>query len=225
MAEAVAERGIRQGILPSPSPWIAVCTFFIIVATVLFAYSGLRFAKETQHELRLIPWLPYDMRVDFGYFYAGAYMAWRGEAFDLYPNPGEITVYPGDPIFQEFDSDYVRARLMGRGNFYNPPALAYILSPLTTLSFRDAYWLFSAISISALVGFVGLSVWTGRRVGEMPLLILGVLSFKPVHEAVIMAHMTLFFILALTAGFLLLRAEKPLLAGLVLSSSRTASTA
>jgi hypothetical protein len=39
-----------------------------------------------------------------------------------------------------------------------------------------------------------------------------------VHEAIIMGHPTLLFLLALTGGFLLLRADRPVLAGLVLST-------
>ncbi|MPZ48714.1 MAG: DUF2029 domain-containing protein [Dehalococcoidia bacterium] len=217
MADAIAQsEDVREapGFL---TPWPMICGLFVVATTLIFLYSGARFGDETQRELRLIPWLPYDARVDFGYFYAGADMTWQGEAFDLYPQPGELTYYPGDPIFQEFDSEYLKARLMARGSFYNPPALAYMLSPLTTLSFRDAYWLFSGLSFTALLGFVAVSWKAGGKIPEWPLLMLGVLSFKPAHEAIIMGHMTLFFILILTCGFLLLKADKPVLAGLVLS--------
>jgi hypothetical protein len=214
MADAMAQETPRSRSL---SPWNLACGAFVTAAVLIFLYSGLRFADETQRQLRLIPWLPYDARVDFGYFYAGATLAWNGEAFDLYPNPHERTYYPGDPLFNEFDADYIKARLLARGNFYNPPALAYMLSPLASLSFRDAFWLFSLLSGMALAGYVALGWFTARRIAEWPLLVLGVLSFKPVHEAIIMGHMTLFFVLAITGGFLLLRAEKPVLAGLALS--------
>jgi hypothetical protein len=216
MVEAVAQAGEARS-ATRPSIWLFVCVLFAVVATALFAYSGLRFANETQRELRLIPWLPYDLRVDWGYFYAGADMVRHGEAFDLYPNEGELTYYPGDPIFQEYESEYLKARLLARGNFYNPPILGYLLAPLTNLSFRDSFWLFSSLSLIALMGYVAMSWKVARQIPEWPFLIIGVLSFKPVHEVIIMGHMTLFFMAAITAGFLLLRAEKQVLAGLALS--------
>jgi hypothetical protein len=214
MADAIAQEMPRKA-ARSLTPWTVICGLFIATATLIFLYSGVRFADETQRELRLIPWLPYDARLDFGYFFAGAEMAWRGEAFDLYPQKGDETYWPGHPIFQEFDAEYLKARFLARGNYYNPPALAYLQGPLTTLPFRDAFWLFSGLSAAALGGFVVLSWRTARQVPEWPLLILGVLAFKPVHEAIIMGHITLFLMLALTSGFLLLRVQKPVLAGLM----------
>ena len=216
MAEAVAEReAVPRRQARTISPWLLLCGVFIVLASLIFLISASTFFRETERELRLIPWLPYDARVDWGYFYAGADMTWHGEAFDLYPKPGEITVVPGDPIFQEFESEYIKARLMARGNFYNPPALGYMLAPLTQLGFRDSYWLISLLGVVALGG-VGVMAWrAGRGIPELPLLALGMLSFKPVHEVIIMGHMTLFFLFALTAGFLLLRAQKPVLAGLM----------
>jgi len=77
--------------------------------------------------------------------------------------------------------------------------------------------LFSALSAGALAGYVFLAWRAGRHVPELPLLIAGALTFRPVHEAVIMGHMTLFFVLALTAGFLALRAKQPVLTGLAFS--------
>jgi hypothetical protein len=134
------------------------------------------YAYETQKELRLIPWLAYDARVDFAYFFAGAEMAANGDAYDLYPRPAEFTV----------EDDYALAQLLARGNYYNPPALAFIEAPFTALSFRGAYWTFSAFSIVALGGFVLLSWQAGRGIPELPLLIIGALAFRPVHEAIIM---------------------------------------
>ncbi len=218
MAEALAERDAVPRRLARPlSPWFLLCGSMVLLASLIFVYSGIEFSRETERQLRLIPWLPYDARVDWGYFYAGADMAGHGEAFDLYPKPGELTFYPGDPIFQEYESEYMKARLLARGNFYNPPALAYMLSPLTKLGFKDSYWLLSLLGLGALGGFFAVGWRAGRGIPELPLLAMGVLSFKPVHEVIIMGHMTLFFLFALTAGFLLLKAEKRVLAGLMFS--------
>jgi hypothetical protein len=184
---------------------------------LIFAYFGFRHFDETQRELRLIPWLEYSERVDFNYFYGAATMVWRGEAHDIYPNPGELTFYQSDPAFLVVEDEYTKARMITRGNYYNPPALAFMLSPLAALPFREAYWTFSALSAAALLAFLGLSWKAGRGVVEMPLIVLGVLSFKPVHEAVIMGHMSLFFVFALGAGFLALRAGRSGLAGVLLA--------
>jgi hypothetical protein len=145
------------------TPWTAVCVIFGLVAVLLFAYHGLHYADETQSELRLIPWLRYDIREDFNYFYAGADMVWHGDAADLYPDPGERIFYPRDPIFSEPRPEYENARLLARGGYYYPPALAYLQSPLTTLSFRNAYWILTAVSLTCLLGYVAVAWRQGRQ--------------------------------------------------------------
>jgi hypothetical protein len=189
----------------------------LVAVVALFLYSGGRNINETQQQLRLIPWLAYDQRVDFNYFYGAATVVWSGEARDIYPNPGELTFYQFDPAFRVVQDEYIKARMITRGNYYNPPALAFMLSPLAAFPFREAFWIFSAFSITALVAFVGVSWKAGRHIPEMPLLVLGIFAFKPVHEAVIMGHMSLFFVLALGGGFLALRARQPVLAGMILA--------
>jgi hypothetical protein len=188
-----------------------------ITAGLFLAYSGIRNANETQKELRLIPGLKYDDRVDFAYFYAAAILVWHGDGADLYPHRHEYIYYPGDPAFDLSNDDYLSARLITRGNYYNPPLLAILLSPLSTMSFRDAFWIYSLLSAAAFAGFLVLFWKTGRRLPELPLLLLGLAAFRPVHEALIMGHQSLFFVFALGAGFLALRARQPLLAGLLLS--------
>jgi hypothetical protein len=144
-------------------------------------------------------------------------MALHGEAADLYPHPGELTFYPGDPVFQQTPDEYAKARLLARGNYYNPPALAYLQAPIAALPFRDALWLFASLGMAAIGGYVVFAWRAARAVPELPLLILGVLSFRPLHEAIMMGHIAPFFILALTAGFLLLRSQRQVLAGLCFS--------
>jgi alpha-1,2-mannosyltransferase len=195
----------------------AVTWLFVIGAIGLFAYFGVRYFDETQHELRLLPWLSYDNRVDFNYFFSGANMAWHGEASDLYPVRGELTFYPGDPIFERSLTEYEKARIIARGNYYNPPALAYLQSPLTRLPYRYAFWLFSGLGVAAFAGSMFLGWRAGRGIPEMPLLFAGVLAFKPAHEAIMMGHVTPFFVLILTAGFLSLKAKQPVLTGLLFS--------
>src|SRR3990172_5536431 len=98
-----------------------------------------------------------------------------------------------------------------------PPGFAFLQAPLAGLPFRSALWLFSALSLGALAGFLALCWCAGRGVGEMPLLVMGILSFGLVHEVLIMGHPTMFFVLALGGGFLALRSRRPVLAGLALS--------
>lgn len=197
--------------------WLVVSWLFATVAIAIFLYNGIRFADETQRDLRALPYIEYSQRVDFGYFFAGASMAWHGEAEDLYPEPGELTFYPVDPPFFDVSDEYTKARLLARGNYYNPPLLAYIQSPLTLLSFRDALWAFAAFDVLLLAAYAGLAWWAGRQVAELPLLILGAASFKPVHEAIVMGHWSMLFIVAITAGLLALHKRKPVIAGLFFS--------
>ncbi len=214
MARTIAEQVERARF---PGPWALICGFFAVISLSIFAYFGLSYAYKIQHELRLLPDLRYDDRVDFGYFYAGAYMSYHGQAADLYPHYGEFTYYPDDPIFLQPHTEHDLARLMARGNYYNPPALSFIEAPLVALGFKDAFWLYSLLSLTALGGFMALGYKAGKGIPELPFLGLGVLAFSPVKEALIMGHLSLFFVLALTAGFLLLKAERPVLAGLTLS--------
>ncbi|MGE0058786.1 MAG: glycosyltransferase family 87 protein [Dehalococcoidia bacterium] len=214
MTEAVAESRPQAA---GPSPWTLVSWLFIVVTVGYILIAGVRLTNDTQETMRLLPYLDYDERVDFAYFYAGASLAYHGDAAELYPVPGEITYYPYDPIFDVTQDPYALDRLIARGNYYNPPALAYLHSPLAAMNFKNAFWTFSAFSVAALAGFIGLTWWSGRGIPELPLLILGILTFRPVHEALIMGHSALFFCLALTAGFLLLRARHEVLAGLCFS--------
>ncbi len=217
MTEAIAQSPPRHSPFDTTSVWRVTCAVFAAVSLSLFLFLGARYLDETQRELRLLPWLPYDMRVDFGYFFAGADMAWHGDAAELYPAPGDAVVYPPDPIFESTPDDYDRARLLARGNYYNPPALAYLQSPLTAFDYRTAFWLFTGLSVASVAGY-GLLAWrAGRGVPELAFLLLGVITFKAVHETLVLGHLTLFFVLVLAAGFLALRAERQVLAGLVFS--------
>jgi hypothetical protein len=206
--------------------WTAICILFGLAAALLFLVNLVRYSNDTQHELRLIPDLAYDQRLDFNYFYGAAEMARHGDADNLYPDcrPGhypkcsQIIYYPGNPIFRDPTIDeYSKATAIVRGSYFAPPAGAYLQAPLTYLSFKAAYWSWSLLSLGALGGFVLLAWRAGSGIVELPFLILGVVAFKPVHEVLIMGHFALFFALALTGGFLLLRGGKPDLAGLAFS--------
>ncbi len=188
-----------------------------IWAAVFLVVSGVRNVNLTQKEMRLIPTLPYDERVDFAYFYAAADMVRHGDADELYPQKFEYIYYPADPAFDITPDPYLKARLLARGNYYNPPLLAILEAPLTSLPFKEAFWIFSGLAIGAFVIFLGLSLKAGRQLPEMPLVILGMAAFRPVHEAIIMGHPSLFFVLALGAGFLALRAKQSYVAGFALS--------
>jgi hypothetical protein len=217
MTQTVAEP--RRGWRPArmPPTWTIVWALFAVLALELFAFFGARYLDQTQREVRLLPWLRYDQRVDFNYFYSGAKLTYHGQARDLYPLPGEWTYYPGDPVFDQPQDELTLARLLARGNYYNPPALALLQAPLVALGFKYAFFTFVALASLALAATLFLAWRAGRGIAEMPFLILGIISFSAIHEAVIMGHMTLFFILVLAAGFLLLRAERSLLAGLTFS--------
>src|SRR3954469_7016813 len=119
-----------------PPAWQHVCALFVIGASLLFVISLVQRVDETVSEQRLIPYLPYDQRTDYNYFYASATMALNGEASELYPAPGDTTVVPGDPAFAAARNDDERARLLTKGAYYNPPALALLQAPLAGFDFK-----------------------------------------------------------------------------------------
>src|SRR3990172_10165421 len=206
-------------------PWQLPCLLLGAAAALLFLYDGLRYADETQSELRLIPYLRYDERLDFNYFYGAADMVLHGDAGRLYPDcsPGDYPQcsepihWPGDPLYSRPGvDDYTKAKAIVRGSYFGPPAIAFLPAPLALLSFRKAYWLFSLLSLGALGAFVSITWRAGRGVVEMPVVLVGVLAFKPVYETLIMGHLAIFYALALLAGLVLLRAGRPGAAGLCL---------
>src|SRR5436190_4085575 len=168
--------------LTNDRTWKLVCAAFAILAALVFFNQLRQRVDETQHEQRLIPYLAYDQRTDYNYFYASATMALNGEASDLYPASGENTVQPGDPAFAAARDDDERARLLTKGAYYNPPALALLQAPLAALDFKTSYRVFTALSLAALVAFLALAWRAGRRVPGLPLFILGALAFRLVHE-------------------------------------------
>src|SRR5437762_8454380 len=178
MSDAVIEIERAAPVAPSRSATLglALLSFALWVALFL-TVSGVRNFNATQKELRLLPYLPYDDRVDFAYFYAAADMVRNGDAAQLYPKHLEYTFYPKDPLFRQIDDTYIDARIMARGNYYNPPALAFLEAPLSALPFRPAFWTFSAIGGLALLGFVALTWRSGAAVAEIPLLVAGILAF------------------------------------------------
>jgi hypothetical protein len=217
VTQSASNSETRRGGLTRPS-WRIVCGLILLLSTLLFLYDGARRVREDQHELRLIPYLRYEARTDYIYFYAAGYMALHGQAADLYPGSEDAIVYPGDPAFETAPDDATRARMVTRGSYFNPPALPFLEAPLAALSFRTSYWLWTVISLAALAGFVAMAWRNTRGIVEAPLIVLGMLAFKETHEVVIMGHPTFVFLLTITGGFLLLRAERPVLAGLVLST-------
>ncbi len=219
MSSASAEdQAVRETAIFGQKPVVLAAWAAAGAVALLFSFFLVRYSNDTQKELRLIPWLEYSRRVDFGYFYAATQMVWHGQASDLYPKRGEPVFYEGDPVIDRTPNDYLKARLLARGNYYNPPGLALIEAPLAALSFRDAFWLFSVVSFGALGAFLFLLWRAGSHVTEMPLFLFGVVAFRPVHEAFIMGHPSLLFALVLGGGFLALRGGRPVLAGLVLSA-------
>lgn len=218
MRNAVAEVKPRAQTASAAGPAVRVALLsFSLWAGLIILVFGVRNAYETQKELRLLPYLAYDQRVDFAYFYAAADMVRHGDASELYPKHLEYTFYPLDPLFGQIDDEYVKARLLARGNYYNPPIVAYLEAPFSAMPFRPAFWTFSALSGLAILAFAGLAWRAGRAVPEMAVIVAGLLAFRPVHEAIMMGHLSLFFCLALGGGFLAVRAGRPVVAGLSLS--------
>src|SRR6266699_3420425 len=107
MSDAVAELEATPPVAPprDATMRLALLSFFVWVALFL-GTSIVRNFNETQKELRLIPYLAFDQRVDFAYFYSAADMVRHGDASQLYPTHLEFTFYPKDPLFAHIDDPY-----------------------------------------------------------------------------------------------------------------------
>src|SRR4051794_22361808 len=103
MTAAPARPATRSG---ASTIALALWSFALWVVLILLV-SGVEDFNRTQKELRLLPYLPYDQRVDFAYFYAAADMVRHGDSAELYPKHGEFTFYPGDPLFRIIDDEYI----------------------------------------------------------------------------------------------------------------------
>src|SRR3989304_4624196 len=137
-------------------PWQLLCLLLGAVAILLFFYKGLHYADETQSELRLIPYLRYDERLDFNYFYGAADMVLHGDADLLYPDcsPGDYPQcsepihWPGDPLYSRPGVDeYTKAQAIVRGRYFALPAPSLLV--------RGARRAFAVMAVaSALIFFV-----------------------------------------------------------------------
>ena len=77
--------------------------------------------------------------------------------------PGAAPGGRGDPALAAGRDDDERARLLTKGAYYNPPALALLQAPLASLDFKASYRLFTVLSLLALAAFLALAWREGRR--------------------------------------------------------------
>lgn len=145
----------------------------------------------------LAEWSGY--RKDFTAFYSASKMVASGSGNAIY-HTNAIAAYEtraaGHPVG---DYQYMA--------YFNPPAFALALTPLTILSFERAYQVWTAFNVALLT----LDVWLLWRIGQglawktKLILSLGFVSLLPVVDGLLLGQFSLILLTAWMGAFLLLR--------------------
>ena len=134
-------------------------------------------------------------RTDFLSFYAGARLAGSPHLYSLSHISG---------IQREFRAaDEIKA-------FIRPPFYAVLLSPLGRLPFRTAELIWQALLLAAAAGFI--AIWAPRPLG-----VLLCCWFVPLWVSLIIGQDMPLLLLCAALGILLLRKDRPFIAGLVIA--------
>jgi Glycosyltransferase family 87 len=180
----------------------------------LAAMTALALIAGAQHRATLFApladWSGY--RKDFTAFYTASVMVASGSGNAIY-HTNAIAAYEtqvaGHPVG---DYQYMA--------YFNPPAFAVALTPLTFLSFERAYQVWTAFNVALLT----LDVWLLWRISR-PLawrtklvLSLGFLSLLPVVDGLLLGQFSLILLTAWMGAFLLLRSGHDAWAGASLAA-------
>jgi len=172
---------------------------------------------------------------------AGAATAVLFAIFDLYQ---WAAAYASDQFHNDFTFYYVAAKvglahgwssiydlslqqqqldLLGSGikvaelaRYISPPPLAWAAVPLTLLPYPVAYWIWSALLLAAL-GCAWYAAAPGAGRARVVYLVAAV-AWLPVIYGLQLAQPAMFVALGVAGSYALLRADRPLLAGLVLGA-------
>lgn len=138
---------------------------------------------------------------DFTQYYSAGHTVRSGQSAYLYDPPYQRSV----------QRNLVGPQLQGFYAFVNPPFFAWVFAPLSYLPYQLAFVLWSAFGLTGLFFALRAAGLEPRR--TMP----WALTFFPVFAAVSFGQNSLLSLALLAATYLLWRARKLVLAGLVLS--------
>lgn len=130
----------------------------------------------------------------------------------LAPSTIDVVRDPAQHGFGDFPHFYENAQSLSFGNTYNP-ALAFVMHPLTYLAMDDAFRVYLALNMAAMLAIALIA----QRGVESPLarvaVVLGFLALPQAHWALRTGHFTELLSFAALLGFMLCT-KRPVLAGL-----------
>jgi hypothetical protein len=143
--------------------------------------------------------------------------------FTFYYAAAKIGLTDGWPSIYDLSLQQQQLDMLGSGikvaelaRYISPPPLAWVAALLTALPYPVAYWAWSALLIAALVGtwYVAAPVAGRARV----IYLAAALAWLPVIYGLQLAQPGMFVALGVAGSYALLRAERPLLAGVALAA-------
>ena len=172
-----------------------------VTASILVSVYGFLLAE---------PWSPkFSLMNDFTSFWAAGVIVRDGKGPALYDNDLQRSIQTATRL------DASSSQVMSQNAsylipFYNPPAMALLMVPLSLLPISWAMLLWSALSLLAMVMAVSLPLKRHPRAGALVLLLI---TFGPVCVTLRWGQMAGFLLLAVSLGMLSLGSGRPLLGG------------
>jgi len=130
------------------------------------------------------------------------------------PDTFEVWFRPNRAGFGDFPFFYRQAKVFGFNATYSP-GLTVLIHPLTLLSMRHAFWIYTGVNVGALIGIAYAAQSGVRSPAAKAAMALGVLALPQAHWALRVGHFTPVLALA-TLGGLLLARRRPVVAGLLI---------
>ena len=154
-------------------------------------------------------------------------LAYRGDRFHndftFYVAAAHIGLAHGwgsiyDLALQQAQLDAMGSRITVAelARFISPPPVAWLAVPFTALPYEAAYWTWCALLLAALAGAWWLAAPAAGRARVIYLI--AAIGWLPVIYGLQLAQPALFVALSVAASYALLRANRPLLAGVALAA-------
>lgn len=154
-------------------------------------------------------------------------LAYRGDRFHndftFYVAAAHIGLAHGwgsiyDLALQQAQLDAMGSRITiaELARFISPPPVAWLAVPFTALPYEAAYWTWCALLLAALAGAWWLAAPAAGRARVIYLI--AAIGWLPVIYGLQLAQPALFVALSVAASYALLRANRPLLAGVALAA-------
>ena len=143
--------------------------------------------------------------------------------FTFYYAAAKIGLTDGWPSIYDLSLQQQQLDVLGSGikvaelaRYISPPPVAWVAAPLTALPYPVAYWAWSALLIAALVGTWYVAAPGGGRTRVIYLA--AAVAWLPVIYGLQLAQPGMFVALGVAGSYALLRADRPLLAGVALAT-------